>query len=333
MKMLDCSALSALVLMLPFAVLRAADAAKDGRPAGKVVLVLHGGAGDLPGQKVPPEVDKQYRDVMEKALRAGHAALRREKGTGLDAVEAAIRVLEDSPLFNAGKGAVFTHDGRNELDASIMDGATLACGAVTGVRTVRHPIALARAVMERTPHILLAGQGAEDFATEVGLERVDNEWFSTEKRRQQLQRALEAREKASGGGTVGAVVLDRQGHLAAATSTGGMTAKRPGRVGDTPLIGAGNYADDRTCAVSGTGTGEEFIRHGTARAIADRMEFSGLSAGEAARDVFEHVMAPGDGGAIVVSSGGELALVFTSEGMFRGAADADGRFEVAIWDD
>jgi L-asparaginase / beta-aspartyl-peptidase len=306
----------------------AGDAARE-RPAW--AIAIHGGAGTIP-RSTPPEEAEAYRASLRAALQLGVERL--EAGaSALDVAEAVVMQLEDDPLFNAGRGAVFTSAGEHELDASIMDGATLACGAVTGVRTVRHPIALARAVMERTPHILLAGQGAEDFATEVGLERVENEWFSTQKRRLQLQRALEAREKAAGGGTVGAVVLDRKGHLAAATSTGGMTAKRPGRVGDTPLIGAGNYADDRTCAVSGTGTGEEFIRHGTARAIADRMELSRMTAGEAARDVFEHVMAPGDGGAIVVSKDGELALVFTSEGMFRGAADANGRFEVAIWDE
>jgi beta-aspartyl-peptidase (threonine type) len=203
---------------------------------------------------------------------------------------------------------------------------------VTGVRTVRHPITLARAVMERTPHVLLAGDGAERFADEVGLERVENAWFSTERRRAQLERALASRNQASGGGTVGVVALDRAGHLAAATSTGGMTAKRWGRVGDTPILGAGNFADDRTCAVSGTGTGEQFIRHGVARAIADRMELSRMSAREAAEAVVHGRLEPGDGGVIVVSRTGEIALVFNSEGMFRGAADADGRFEVAIWE-
>jgi beta-aspartyl-peptidase (threonine type) len=307
----------------------AGGAAVDERPAW--AIAIHGGAGTIP-RSTPPEEAEAYRASLRAALKLG--AERLEAGaSALDVAEAVVQVLEDDPLFNAGRGAVFTAAGDHELDASIMDGATLACGAVTGVRTVRHPISLARAVMERTPHILLAGQGAEDLATEVGLERVENSWFSTERRRKQLERALEARAKPAGSGTVGAVVLDRHGHLAAATSTGGMTAKRSGRVGDTPLIGAGNFADDRTCAVSGTGTGEEFIRHGAARAIADRMQLLGLSAAEAATAVFVGEMKPGDGGAIVVSKDGEIALVYTSEGMFRGAADASGRFEVAIWED
>lgn len=299
------------------------------RPAW--AIAIHGGAGTIP-RSTPREEGEAYRASLRAALKLGAERLA-AGASALDVAEAVVQVLEDDPLFNAGRGAVFTAAGEHELDAAIMDGSNLACGAVTGVRTVRHPISLARAVMERTPHILLAGQGAEDFATEVGLERVDNAWFSTERRRQQLQRALEARSKPSGSGTVGAVVLDRNGHLAAATSTGGMSAKRSGRVGDTPLIGAGTFADDRTCAVSGTGTGEEFIRHGVARAIADRMQLLGMSAGEASIAVFVGEMKPGDGGAIVVSSQGEIALIYTSEGMFRGAADAKGRFEVAIWED
>src|SRR5262249_38689267 len=258
MKMFHCSVLSAVVLMLPFVGLRAADAPKDGRPAGKVVLVIHGGAGDLPGQKVPPEVDKQYRDVMEQALRAGYKALQREKGTSLDAVEAAIRVLEDSPLYNAGKGAVFTSEGRNELDASIMEGKALRAGAVAGVTVIKNPITAARAVMEKSKHVLLTGRGAEMFATQQNLDIVDPSYFWTLKRWKELQEAQQkekdAKRKGSAVptrpryfGTVGAVALDRHGNLAAGTSTGGMTNKRPGRLGDSPIIGAGTYADNEAC--------------------------------------------------------------------------------------
>ena len=294
-------------------------------------IALHGGAGTIP-RTTPPEQAEAYRAALTAALRVG--AERLEAGVpALDVVEEVVRQMEDEPLFNAGRGAVFTETGGHELDASIMDGATLACGAVTGVSTVRHPITLARAVMERTSHVLLAGDGAERFADEVGVERVENGWFSTERRREQLERALERRSRESGGGTVGVVALDRYGHLAAATSTGGMTAKRWGRVGDTPILGAGNFADDRTCAVSGTGTGEQFIRHGVARAIADRMELAGMSARQAAEEVVHGRLEPGDGGVIVVARNGEIALVYNSEGMFRGAADATGRFEVAIWEE
>jgi len=294
-------------------------------------IAIHGGAGTIP-RTTPAEEAEAYRSSLAAALRLGAGRL--EAGArALDVAEEVVRLLEDDPLFNAGKGAVFTASGEHELDASIMDGETLSCGAVTGVKTVRHPISLARAVMERTPHVLLAGEGAEALADEAGLERVENSWFSTPPRRLQLERALEQRRAEQGGGTVGAGVLDRHGHLAAATSTGGMTAKRRGRVGDTPLIGAGNFADDRTCAVSGTGTGEQFIRHGVARAISDRMELSGRSARAAAEETVFGRLQAGDGGVIVVSHRGEIALVYNSEGMFRGAADANGRFEVAIWED
>jgi beta-aspartyl-peptidase (threonine type) len=294
-------------------------------------IALHGGAGTIP-RSTPPAEAEAFRASLAAALKLG--AERLEAGVAaLDVVEEVVRQLEDDPLFNAGRGAVFTEVGEHELDASIMDGATLAGGAVTGVKTVRHPITLARAVMERTPHVLLAGEGAESFADEVGIERVENTWFDTDRRREQLERALERRAEEKGGSTVGVVALDRDGHLAAATSTGGMTAKRWGRVGDTPILGAGNYANDRTCAVSGTGTGEQFIRHGVGQAISDRMELLGLSARAAAEEVVFGRLSKGDGGVIVVAHSGEIALVYNSEGMFRGAADASGRFEVAIWDE
>jgi beta-aspartyl-peptidase (threonine type) len=320
------------LLLLAALLLAACSSAPADSPSARPAwaIALHGGAGTIP-RSTPAEQAEAYRAALAAALRLG--AERLEAGVpALDVVEEVVRQMEDEPLFNAGRGAVLTETGEHELDASIMDGATLACGAVTGVRTVRHPITLARAVMERTPHVLLAGDGAERFADEVGVERVENGWFSTQRRREQLERALEQRAREPGGSTVGVVALDRYGHLAAATSTGGMTAKRWGRVGDTPILGAGNFADDRTCAVSGTGTGEQFIRHGVARAIADRMELAGMSAREAAEEVVHERLEPGDGGVIVVARSGEIALVYNSEGMFRGAADASGRFEVAIWE-
>jgi beta-aspartyl-peptidase (threonine type) len=242
-------------------------------------------------------------------------------------------MLEDDPLFNAGRGAVFTDSGVHELDASIMDGRTLACGAVTGVRTVRHPVSLARLVMENTRHILLMGAGAEAFADELGVERVENSWFDTDHRRRALQRVLEQRRVEEEQGTVGCVVLDGRGDLAAATSTGGLTGKRWGRIGDTPIIGAGNYADNRSCAVSGTGTGEEFMRNVTAYAVASLYRDAGVPLHEAARRVVFERMRPGDGGVIAVSREGEIAMVYSTVGMFRGAADSSGRFEVAIWED
>src|SRR5262249_13238108 len=291
MKMLNCSVLSAVVLMLPFVGLRAADAPKEGRPAGKVVLVIHGGAGDLPGQKVPPKVDKEYREVMEQALQAGYMALKREKGTSLDAVEAAIRVLEDSPLYNAGKGAVFTSEGRNELDASIMEGKELRAGAGAGVTISRNPITAARAVMEKSKHVLLTGRGAELFATQQNLDIVGPSYFWTLKRWNELkeaqQKEKDAKRRKDGGsavpmrpryfGTVGAVALDRSGNLAAGTSTGGMTNKRPGRLGDSPIIGAGTYAGNDACGVSCTGHGEYFIRYAVSHDIVALVKYKGLT--------------------------------------------------------
>lgn len=301
-------------------------------------IAIHGGAGTIP-KDTPPAVQKEYEEALAQALAYGRDRL--AKGaSALDVCEAVVRILEDDPRFNAGKGAVFNEKGEHELDASIMDGSTLRCGAVTGVRTVKNPIVLARLVMEKTRHVLLAGDGAEKFADGQQVERVPNQWFSTEGRRRVLEEVLRERERTGAldrpaaprhdHGTVGCVVLDAQGRLAAATSTGGMTAKRWGRVGDTPLIGAGNYAD-RFVAVSCTGTGEQFIRHGIARALSARIEFAGQSLDEAANWLVTRVLKPGDGGLIAVDRMGRIAMPFNSDGMYRGAADATGRFTVRIF--
>jgi L-asparaginase / beta-aspartyl-peptidase len=270
-------------------------------------------------------------------------------GTALDAVEMAVRLLEDDEHFNAGRGAVFTRAGTHELDAAIMDGKSLRCGAIGGARTPRNAVTLARAVMEKTPHVLLVGEGADAFAREVGAAVAEQEYFATERRREQWQRmasrpdALSRSEDDEGSegegdegdakGTVGAVALDPFGDLAAATSTGGLTNKRVGRVGDTGCIGAGTYACNRTCAVSTTGHGEQFIRHLSAYAVHARMELCGDDVEAAARAVIHDVMQPGDGGLIAIDSGGRVAMPYSSEGMYRAAANHEGHFEVHIWDE
>lgn len=310
-------------------------------PARKTVLVIHGGAGVERASMTEGE-EKAARAAMEAALRAGHAALSAGK-PALDAVSAAIVVLEDAPEFNAGRGSVFTHDGKNELDAAIMDGATRRAGAVAGVQRIRNPITLARAVMEKSPHVMMTGAGAEAFAQSVGMAFVDPSYFRTEKRWQQLQKALQEEgdrkahtdvETAKHFGTVGAVALDANGHLAAGTSTGGMTNKRYGRVGDSPIIGAGTYANAR-CAVSGTGWGEYYIRAVAAHDICARVEYAGQTAREAGNALINREIpkAGGDGGAIVLTNDGRFALPFNTEGMYRGWISADGVPHVAIYKD
>lgn len=328
-----------LVLSLPLAFAAALALAPDAvrpaegpRPAW--ALAVHGGAGVV--ARDLPEAKKQaYLGALAAALADGRERLARGD-RAVEVVEAILLRLEDEPLFNAGRGAVFTAEGRHELDASIMDGANLACGAVTGVTTVRHPISLARLVMEKSPHVLLAGAGAELFAGEMGVERVPNEWFDTPERREQLdqwrQRQIEKKPAAKEHGTVGAVALDRAGHLAAATSTGGTTGKRWGRVGDSPIVGAGTYADDRTVAVSCTGSGEEFIRHGVARELAALVAHAGKTPQQAADLLIHDTLKPGDGGLIALGRDGAIAFSFSTRGMYRGAVDANGRFEVAIWE-
>jgi len=303
------------------------------------VLVIHGGAG-VERKDLTPAEEKAARAALRQALLSGHQALSAGK-PALEAVTAAITVLEDDPTFNAGKGAVFTHDGRNELDASLMDGATLKAGAVAGVQRVRNPILLAEAVMQHSAHVMMVGQGAETFATSQGIALVDPAYFRTEKRWQQLQKAL--REEASGQahadletarhfGTVGAVALDAQGHLAAGTSTGGMTNKRYGRVGDSPIIGAGTWADAR-CAVSGTGWGEYYIRTAAAHEICARMRYQGQTPEQAGKGVINDTIPQmgGDGGAIVLSADGKAATPFNTQGMYRGWIGADGVPHVAIF--
>lgn len=312
--------------------------------AGRTALVIHGGAGFVPKETLTGADTREIRDTLDRALDAGNAVLQKG-GAAIDAVEASIRVLEESPRFNAGKGAVFNAVGGHELDASIMEGHTRRAGAVAGVTTVRSPIKLARAVMERSPHVMLAGAGAEAFAdTQKDIERVPNSWFDTPMRRRQLDEA-QAKEKAKQAavitdddgnvkrylGTVGAVALDRDGHIAAGTSTGGMTNKRWGRVGDSPLIGAGTWADDR-CGVSGTGWGEFYIRANAARDICARVEFLGVPLAQAADEVINKVIPAmgGDGGAIALDRDGNIAMPFNSGSMFRGWIRPDGSRGVAI---
>jgi beta-aspartyl-peptidase (threonine type) len=303
-------------------------------------LVIHGGAGTMQRSDITPALERDIRAALDAALDAGDAVLK-DGGAALDAVAAAVAVLEDSPHFNAGKGAVFTAEGRNELDAAIMDGATLRAGAVAGVRRIRNPIHLARAVMDRSKHVMLTGDGAEAFARSVGIDLVKPRYFHTERRWQQLQDAR-ARESAGAQllpasanfGTVGAVARDVHGHLAAATSTGGMTNKRWGRVGDAPIIGAGTYANAR-CGVSATGWGEFFIRLSVAHDICARMEYRGDSIGTASNDVVMMRVPDlgGDGGVIAMDADGNIAMPFNTGGMYRAWINTDGTRGTAIFRD
>jgi beta-aspartyl-peptidase (threonine type) len=294
-------------------------------------IAIHGGAGDDPAQ-LSPEVRQARVAALGKALEIGVKILK-EGGTSLDAVEQVIRFLEDDPHFNAGRGAVFNAEGGHELDASIMDGSNRRCGAVAGVRTVKDPISLARLVMTKTRHVLLATDGADRFAKEMGVEQVSQDYFSTPFQRERLEKARRAVPKSSQDshkGTVGCVALDRHGNLAAGTSTGGLTNKRYGRVGDSPIVGAGTYADNATCAVSCTGTGEEFIRHAIAHDVSARMAYQGASLRDAVAHVVHKTLRPDDGGLIAVDKDGNIALDFNTAGMARAAADSAGRLEVEL---
>jgi beta-aspartyl-peptidase (threonine type) len=297
-------------------------------------LLVHGGAGVMRRTEMTPEQDADYRAGLNDALEAGSKVLA-EGGLALDAIEAAIRVLEDNPNFNAGKGAVLTRDSEAELDASIMDGRNRGAGSVAQVRRVKNPIRAARLVMETTPHEMFAGPDADALAASGGLEMVEPDYFITPRRLDQLRRAMAGvHQPEDRFGTVGAVAMDKAGNLAAGTSTGGMTAKMPGRVGDAPIIGAGTYADNASCAVSATGHGEYFIRVGVARTICARVAMQGMGAAEAANATLDEIKAlGGDGGVIVLSKGGEAALVMNTEGMFRGLADSTGRRETGIYAD
>lgn len=314
------------------------------------MLVVHGGAGTILKSQMTQELEKEYTDGLSEALKKGYDILERG-GSSLNAVEAAIKVLENNPLFNAGKGAVFTNEGKNELDASIMDGRTLSAGAVAGITTVKNPITAARAVMEKSNHVMMAGAGADKFAAQAGLEIVDPSYFFTGQRWKALQQVKKEdslkteldhsgkksssyyfKNKDSKFGTVGAVALDQYGNLAAATSTGGMTNKRFGRVGDSPIIGAGTYADNNTCAISCTGWGEYYIRLVMAKTISDMMEFGKIPLKNAADEmVMKRLPAlGGDGGLIAVDSKGNIAMPFNTEGMYRGFMK-DGKAEVKIY--
>lgn len=298
---------------------------------------MHGGAGILERGTIAPDVEQGARDGLARALEAGSAVLS-AGGAALDAVEAAVRVLEDDPHFNAGRGAVFTYDGDIRLDAAIMDGSNRDAGAVTGVHATRNPVSLARAVMEKSPHVMLSGVGADQFSREQGLEQVDPSYFETDERRRQLDVMKDNKadwfDVDMKYGTVGAVARDAAGHVAAATSTGGITGKRWGRIGDSPLIGAGTYADDRACAVSATGSGEFFIREAVGHEIGARIRLSGDALDAAADAVMAEVRAlGGTGGVIVIGADGAAASSFTTPGMNRGYADASGARRVAIFGD
>jgi len=334
----------------------------------KWALVVHGGAGVIERKDLSPEQDKAYREAMARVAGVGADVLKKG-GSALDAIEAAIRILEDDPLFNAGRGAVFTAEGKNELDSSVMDGKTLKAGAVAGVTRTKHPITLARAVMEKSPHVMLIGDGAERFARSQNLEEVDNSYFFTERRWQSLERELkklnlpvpprpkgapqapsamldraelqhdEGRERLAQlekkFGTVGVVALDAQGNVAAGTSTGGTTGKRWGRVGDAPIIGAGTYASNKSCAVSATGTGEYFIRLTVAREICALVEHKGLSLQAAADQVIQKDLTAlgGDGGVIAVAPDGQMAWSFNTSGMYRARVAEDAPLSVGIYKD
>lgn len=324
-----------LLFLFAFACAQAGESERFG-------IAIHGGAGTIPRETMTPEREAAYHAALQEALRTGSAILE-DGGSALDAVTAAVRVLEDNPLFNAGRGAVFTADERNELDAAIMDGATLNAGAVAAVTRIRHPVDLARAVMERSPHVLLIGAGAEAFAAEQGFEFVDPSWFRTDERLQQLRRAQEARRNGAEAslprtfafGTVGAVALDRDGNLAAATSTGGMTNKRWGRVGDVPVIGAGTYAENATAAISATGHGEYFIRSVVAHEIAARMRLQGKSLRQAADEVVMGLLVErgGEGGIIAIDREANVTMPFNSSGMYRGYLLQGSELHTAIFAD
>ena len=303
-----------------------------------IAIALHGGAGTIERGAMSEELEATYRAFLDDAITSGYEQLR-EGRPGLDVVVTVIQIMEDSPLFNAGRGAVYNWDGTHELDASIMHGENLDAGAVAGVSTVQSHIALARAVMEDSPHVMLAGSGAEAFAQEQGFNPTSPEYFGTERRREALE-AYKASDQAGlkpeadhKFGTVGVVALDKAGNLVAGTSTGGMTGKRWGRIGDSPVIGAGTYADNRSCAVSATGHGEYFIRHTVARDICARMQFGAATLEEAARTVVmeELVAADGEGGIVAVDPAGKVALVFNTPGMYRASIDAAGEKIVAIY--
>jgi beta-aspartyl-peptidase (threonine type) len=333
---------------LAFALCGLAAPAQENSPTMKqntkrIALAVHGGAGTIQRTQMTVEREREYRAGIENALGAGREILERG-GSSLEAAEAAVRVMEDDPNFNAGKGSVFTSAGTNEMDAAIMDGKTLNAGAVASVEHVRNPIVLARTVMEKSKHVMMVGSGAEEFAKRNGIELVDAKYFFTQRRWEELQKAKATEKWAADGakklstsgvdshGTVGAVARDAQGNLAAATSTGGTTNKLPGRVGDSPIIGAGTYANNATCAVSCTGDGEFFIRAAVAHQVSALIELHGMSLAEAAeRALADAQKLGGTGGLIAVDKNGNLALPFNTSGMYRGYLDENGKFAIEIY--
>jgi len=335
-----------IIILLTF--LLVTSCTKEIEQKAKFGLVIHGGAGSIERGKISPEIEKEYEAKLTEALETGYKILS-DGGTSLDAVETVINILEDSPLFNAGKGAVFTHNGLNELDASIMDGSTLNAGAVARLTRIKNPITLARGVMEKSEHVMMVGDGAEQFGVENGFELVDPLYFYTEKSWEALQRALKKEEElkskdqaalldiAPGDkhGTVGAAALDMHGNLAAGTSTGGMSNKKYGRAGDVPVIGAGTYAKNVTCAVSCTGHGEYFIRLGVAKDISDMMEYKMISLDEAANEVIHQKLEElgGTGGLIGIDKYGNITMPFNTSGMFRGYILEKGKANVSMYKD
>jgi beta-aspartyl-peptidase (threonine type) len=324
------------------------DGVRAAQPFG---FAIHGGAGTILKSEMTPEMEAAYRAKLEEAVLAGYRILK-NGGSSLEAVETAIRMLEDSPLFNAGKGSVLTSAGTIEMDASIMDGKTLKAGAVASLKHIKNPISLARLVMEQSPNLLLVGDGAEAFAREKGIELLPQEYFITDRRLKELEREKEKQKqlaapkqtKSESGvvtsderkyGTVGAVALDKEGNLAAGTSTGGKTNKRVGRVGDSPITGAGNYANNRTCAVSGTGDGEYFMRLLVAYDISALMEYKGMSVQDAARTVVMDKLTQlgGEGGIVAIDRQGHIAMTFNTPGMYRAYVGADGKAVVRIYKD
>ncbi|HEX4648731.1 MAG TPA: isoaspartyl peptidase/L-asparaginase [Steroidobacteraceae bacterium] len=309
---------------------------KGSAAAVRYALAIHGGAGTAPRALMSAERERRYRAGLEAALDGGFAILERG-GSALDAVTAAVRMLEDDACFNAGHGAALTRDGAAELDAAIMDGRQLRAGAVASVRHVKNPVELARRVMEKSRHVLLVGAGAEEFALEEGLALVPNHYFRTAERIEQLESEQRGRRVSdlvpASAGTVGAVARDADGDLAAATSTGGLTNKRPGRVGDSPIIGAGTYAKNGVCAVSATGHGEYFIRAVAAHHVCTAVEYRNMSLEQAMRELLHEILAAlgGDGGLIAIDARGRVVMDFSTEGMFRGARDSSGKREVAIY--
>ena len=359
MNLLTPTLIAAAALFCVSAIAQSIPATPGITGAGRVTLAVHGGSGTITRSTITPEVDAQYRAALDRALKAGHAVLA-SGGSSVDAVVATIKVFEDDPLFNAGKGAVFTNEGKNELDASIMDGKTGLAGAVAGVTTIRNPITAARAVMDKTRHVLMVSSGADKFAAVQKLDIVEPAYFYTPHRWDQLQKAKErdqiqldhdGKAKTSAlqpaanpfeawmidhkFGTVGAVALDAQGNLAAATSTGGLTNKLYGRVGDSPIIGAGTYADNATVAVSGTGTGEFFMRGVVAYDISARMKYAKVSVSDAVDQTIKSALDDknGRGGVIALDKDGNIKFGFNTEGMYRGYVKSDGKPVIQIYRD